>query len=741
MNATLAEKLAKLQSKVAPAIPKYYPLVPIPVRERVSVPSWFVRFSKIVAKNAATQWELYKLDQESKAIAEEMYTDISYADTPEPRLVEVTPLELVREPKQQVLSTAQKLALLGLAHLLGKQEKKVEVQLPTHVVNNYINNTYVENFHVHVPSPAPELREVSGEVLPKQDAIPQLKKHEVRLENLNPEQLLAVEYARRGISFCLVGGAGYGKTTTTQIIAKTLAESGLIHALGYSTKKLASNAPSIVFVSFTNPAVSNIKSAVPEEYKNNCLTIHSLTEFEPTYYPHPDDPERMTMKFEPQRTSINPIVGITHVVGEESGTINLDLADTLTNAIEGNPVYIWLGDLQQLPPAFGDGILGYKLLELPVIELKVPYRTDADSPIKKLAFRIQEGFPIRDQELDSIAKSGELEIWRYPKLMDEETTIQAMGQHFRRLVLEGEFNPLEDVLLIPYNKLVGTIELGKWIAQAQNEKAKERVHEILAGIHKFYFAVGDLVYHNKRKCKIVDITNNGQYVGPLPEPSSLTLDRWGIDRQGLTGEALARKLAENKTRMESMFELTMEGAASDASESPTKRQASHVITLEGMEDDLPSITVQTVGDISGMYFAHTLTVYKAQGSEWNKVFCLFHQCHKAQLNRETLYTAITRARKYLKLYVLGEKTTTKFTKATFYQGMMNQRIPGNTLEEKLKYFRKKLATEALAMELDTGEKIGMIDENLGKDDMKALIKKLMAYKKMQKMMTMDEEGV
>jgi len=79
-----------------------------------------------------------------------------------------------------------------------------------------------------------------------------------------------------------------------------------------------------------------------------------------------------------------------------------------------------------------------------------------------------------------------------------------------------------------------------------------------------------------------------------------------------------------------------------------------------------------------MLLGYCLTVHKAQGSEWRKVFFVTHQSHATMLQRELLYTAVTRAKE--ELYVICEPET-------FTNGIRSQRVKGNTLAEKAEYFK------------------------------------------------------
>jgi exodeoxyribonuclease V alpha subunit len=81
-----------------------------------------------------------------------------------------------------------------------------------------------------------------------------------------------------------------------------------------------------------------------------------------------------------------------------------------------------------------------------------------------------------------------------------------------------------------------------------------------------------------------------------------------------------------------------------------------------------------------MFHGYAITVHKAQGSEWKKVFLILHQSHNIMLQRELLYTAVTRAKE--NLYVICEPEH-------FTIGVERQRIKGNTLFEKAEYFKGK----------------------------------------------------
>ena len=93
------------------------------------------------------------------------------------------------------------------------------------------------------------------------------------------------------------------------------------------------------------------------------------------------------------------------------------------------------------------------------------------------------------------------------------------------------------------------------------------------------------------------------------------------------------------------------------------------------------ITIETAAGVNNIIHAYALTVHKSQGSEWRKVYLCLHQSHATMLQRELLYTAVTRAKE--ELYVICEPDS-------FVKGIDRQRIKGNTLAEKAEFFKGKL---------------------------------------------------
>jgi exodeoxyribonuclease V alpha subunit len=500
----------------------------------------------------------------------------------------------------------------------------------------------------------------------------------------NERQLEFVQLAGAGESAVLIGAAGTGKTTCQQGVMGTLIRSGragLLQADGH--KYLESNTPGIVIVSFTRRAVSNIRRAVSEDMKKNCLTIHALLEYEPVYYEEFDEISgdmKKTMRFEPTRTAMRPLpTSIRTCVIEEASMVSVELFRELQSALPSNCQFIFLGDIQQLPPVFGSAILGYKMLELPVVELTEVYRQALESPIIRLAHRILSGNPIPAVEYPEWKIPQQLTIHPWKKKLAADTALLTIAKFLTTAEQTGHYNPDEDMILMPFNKSCGTIELNKHIAQHMARKRKSVVWEIVAGFNKLYLSVGDKVLYDKEDAVITGIESNPAYGGARPQPEGLWLDYWGYNSGDENGLQVEHAIEEETENADIDFLLAQSVAAGGDGEDRV-RQASHIVTIKILETDR-EIKVETAGDLNTLLLSFALTVHKSQGSEFRKVFLMLHQSHATMLSRELLYTAVTRARE--ELYIICEPESMS-------KGILSQRIKGNTLAEKAEWFKGKI---------------------------------------------------
>lgn len=495
----------------------------------------------------------------------------------------------------------------------------------------------------------------------------------------NKEQQQFISLASQGNSCILIGAAGTGKTTCVQGVIRALIQNGRAGILNAGNHKYLQNygTPGVVCVSYTRRAVMNLKKAMSDDMRGNCITIHKLLEYEPVFYDVTDPQSgesKTTMRFEPTRSEYNPLPDSIHtIIIDESSMVSVELFELIEKACPHKPQYIFTGDIQQLPPIFGSAILGFKMLELPTIELTQVYRQALESPIIRLAHRILSGTPIPEKEYKDWNFPGELKLHAWKKKLHPDTACATFCAFVTQALDLGDYDPDSDMILCPFNKAFGTDEINKKIAQHIASKEKRVVYEIIAGFNKLYFSIGDKVLYDKEDAVISKIERNPTYFGKQPQKESIHLDYWGFNHE------------TTRTKPEEEHDedfLLSQLSHAEVSEDRVK-QASHWVTVR-LVDTEQTVILKTAGDLNALLMGYALTVHKSQGSEWEKVFLVLHQSHATMNQRELLYTAVTRAKK--SLYVICEPET-------FTNGIISQRIKGNTLAEKAEFFKGKLNNE------------------------------------------------
>lgn len=524
---------------------------------------------------------------------------------------------------------------------------------------------------------------------------------------LNSAQEEFVTALLAGESIVLIGKAGTGKTTTAGVGMTEMIKAGKILPMSSGTDHLRSGLPGVAITSFTNKAVNNIRKQMPLDLQPHCLTIHKLLEYKPKYFEITDPSTglpKITMRFEPTKNAFNPLPGdLRLIVIEESSMVDIDLHQKLVAALPAGCQIVYLGDIRQLPPVFGSAILGFKMLELRVIELTEVYRQALLSPILRAALAVDDGkfnlfnpdskiknqktgkweWPLL-QKWNESTEHGTLKIHPWQKNLSADMGLMTAIKFMNTLGDAGpdQYNPEEDIILCPFNKAFGTIELNKGISQHLGRKRGATVYEIIAGFEKHYLAVGDRVLYAKDDAFITDICFNTDYMGKRPQPASTKLNRWGHYDETMSSEELEIAKEISAEADLAAIEYFLE-AATDQIENRVAA-ASHVVTLRvpGVTaDEWTEVSLESASDINDLLGGYAITVHKAQGSEYNKVFGLLHNSHNTMLSRELLYTLMTRAKQHL--YMICEPDSIQ-------KGIKSQRIKGNTLAEKAEFFKGKI---------------------------------------------------
>lgn len=495
--------------------------------------------------------------------------------------------------------------------------------------------------------------------------------------------------------------------------------------LEQGTKHLASGAPGVALISYTRRAVRNIAKQMEKQLKGHCITFHKLVEYAPTYYVEFDaelGKEVNKMRFEPSRTRFNPLPrNLKLLIIDESSMLSIDYFNEILDALP-NPSQvqlILLGDLNQLPPVYGQAILGKMLLQLPIIELTQVYRQALESPIIALALAVKDNnfdlfqqncndgtFLINGEKLDfnnpaDIVKRpnlrdikakvvierpgrGKVTLHPWKKILSGQDALHAMQGQLSLWMKDATYSPEEDLILCPWNKTTeydnggsfGTLELNLVVADKIAKAENKVVYEVIAGFNKFYYAVGDKLLIDKQEAIILDISSNPKYLGKIPQKPSKLLNRWG---NGNTAESAAGEFGDDFTDEQMDDALNHMVNISDRT-----AEASHclkVLFLDSEEEE----TLSKAATFNNSTFAYAITVHKAQGSECRRVFLLLHDGHAAMCSRELIYTAITRA---------AEELYTVMPPKMMAKAAAKPRIKGDTLAAKLEYFQSRISEKA-----------------------------------------------
>ena len=501
------------------------------------------------------------------------------------------------------------------------------------------------------------------------------------------DQLNAIALAKSGKSFVLIGAAGSGKTTVERGIMLALlaqmkeTETHDFRIQGTSGRSVG---PAIAIAAPTRIASGNSRKAIckdamlAEKCFYNVTTNHNLLEYYPEFF-YDEEKEKESMRFVPKRTSLNPLTTRT-IMFEEASMNDLTIWEKIYDAMAYGTQVIFIGDINQLPPVFGPSILNYALVQLPIIELRTVYRQEEGSSILDNAHRILKGekivwdkdFQLLEGRPERVKIDG---IWVEREVQyGQRTQCQIVMNSVKGWLVSEKYDPEQDIFLTPFNvKPLGSSHINYCLASLINKNAD--VWEIIAGVRKLYMAVGDKIMYNKQIGRITEINHNGLYSGsPKPKHHSVHLSRFG---HYLAGASSLGELEEEPDNGLASFKIDLEEMTKEDVKE-LSRQASAVVTIV-LEDTEEEIKLSKVGDLSDSSFslAYALTVHKAQGCEWRKVFLLLHKDHSIMAFRELLYTAVTRARE--QVVIIGKQFMVD-------KAIQNPRIKGNSIREKVEFF-------------------------------------------------------
>jgi ATP-dependent exoDNAse (exonuclease V) alpha subunit len=496
---------------------------------------------------------------------------------------------------------------------------------------------------------------------------------------------------------CLIGPAGSGKTTLEKIIVSQLAQKAGAIVLNGNQDKETKKSPGIAVAAFTGRAAQQSRKAIGSEWDIPVRTMHSLLGYMPVDEEIDAlDPitgnlyRKVVRRFRPTYNEACKLPYNVYII-DEAPMMPVSLFNEFVDAIHPQSRIILVGDIHQLPPVMDKSVLGYALQKWPVFELTKIHRQAEGNAIIKNAHNILNGF--------SLQKASNVHLLEAPSDCGGSLNFSAYIKKVAvRLKEMGHFDPYRDAMIVANSKpdiVTSTHALNEYFMSVFNPEKKvdgiivnKRI-AIHTGTQKVYFAVGDKVMniqnnnsHNppitNGMMGIVESINfNGKYDLSRADEEVISADDMDeedgdiINAVSLDLESVPLEIDNIMERQKSEKEKTK----SKEDEGRDQRQASHIMTIKFETGQ--TIECSTSGDYRRVEFGYVITCHKSQGGEYPTVIICLHSANGTLLSREWLYTAFTRARE--NVFVL-------YNKQGLARALKNQKVKGNTLQEKLRNY-------------------------------------------------------
>ena len=518
---------------------------------------------------------------------------------------------------------------------------------------------------------------------------------------LDPSQQRALDGLVASRYGCLIGQAGTGKTTVTLRLVQELLRQEPDTRL--------------YFLSFTGRAVQQLKRALPVEFHKRASTIHMRLEYSPDDVIVTDDQGRLVSRrrFVPHRTAAAPLPRGIYII-DEAGMLPIELWNRLWEAAAEHHARIYfIGDINQLKPAFGGSTLAWALRVWDSFALEEIHRQGADSPIITAADDVLNG---RMPE-PSTSPDGTSSI-RVTYLNPHE--VQAYAQLrsvVGALTQAGHLDGTQDMIICGTNKNpLGQESVNAFCAPHFNPDRPSDTDArvtVQTGLSSRRLKVGD------RVMLLANDTKEGLTNGMLGTVVSLRKN----------GKCKLRNVASEVSLTPEQIEALLNEplsppAAIDSplsaveAESPYEAEASHIAEVEFIVESKDADgnpvetakrqTFSTAGQFGSLGHGYACTCHKAQGGEFRNVVPVCHSAAGNLLTREWLYTAITRAR--FRVWLLGDQRG-------FRNALKRQALKGRTMLEKIEAFAADVqsgrATERPHVFADAWIEQGLLPEGWG----------------------------
>lgn len=439
----------------------------------------------------------------------------------------------------------------------------------------------------------------------------------------NPGQRRAIKMAANCQIMILTGGPGTGKTTVLRAVLQVLRKSNTRILLAAPTGRAAKRMK------------ESVGSVCGEGTKvEDPVTIHRLLEY---------NPERGF-----QRNGGNKLNGSMLVV-DESSMLDIELFEHLVEACPQNMKLLFIGDVDQLPSVGPGSVLSDLIAcgRFPVARLTEVTRQAGDSGIVINANRINRG-----KMPDPDVGNKRFHVFLLKDTEEVDAIAQDAVTRLMTRVLPERGYPVDQIqVLAPMHKGMAGVDLLNRAIKGALHGSAEPVHYLERGgrkiLLKFEFEVGDRVMQ-KRNDYDKEVYNGdiGVICGikPKPEPGE---------------EPEEEEDGEDVFDEDIYFVRYQDGNDSFR-------------TVKYLKSDLPEQLVP----------AYACTIHKSQGSEFPVVIIPLLKSASIMLQRNLLYTAVTRAKD--RVILIGQEEAIRRAVDTDYTnsrlGHLQQRLEKSIAE-------------------------------------------------------------
>lgn len=316
------------------------------------------------------------------------------------------------------------------------------------------------------------------------------------------------------------------------------------------------------------------------------------------------------------------------LIVDESSMIDLSIARRVFSNIPFSCRVVLVGDPNQLPPV-GRGSMFFDLInsgKVNVCRLKFLHRTGSNNDLNEISDAI-----LHQKKVDFYGRNN-LTFTSYDKKEDSSHNEAIFKDVLDKYLVLTKAYDIKDVcILTPTRKEDRVLGCGKF---------NKAIREILKPNAESDYEAGDRIIGTKNNDWFV----NGQ-VGTIT-----ALNHYEVETQVMGSDGVSKPIKKKVLKIEVLF---------DGDDAPTDCSGMGIFDFKNMID-----------------YAYGMTVHKSQGSEYKYVIIPLSTCDYPMLNKNWLYTAVTRSKQYVYLYGMNDAIYASLSKTmtnrdTSLQGLLN----------------------------------------------------------------------